>query len=119
MPESRQFHHHPLPNFSTLLSGREPRNHELAWQSEQLQVWFNNSVAEWTDPGPHAHSSSDEIFIVLEGTVVVEVGGRRVPVGPDEFCCFPAGLSHQIVETKGPLRTLMLRAPSIDDKQLT
>jgi mannose-6-phosphate isomerase-like protein (cupin superfamily) len=118
MPENRQFHHAPLPNFSTLLSGREPRSHEVAWQSEQLQVWFNNSDFEWTDERPHAHRSSDEIFIVLEGTVVVEVGGQRVSVGTNEFCCFPSGLPHQIVETHGPLRTFMLRSPSIDDKEI-
>lgn len=108
----------PLPTDSTLLSGREPGDHAFAWQSDQLQVWFNNSAFEWTDERPHAHRSSDEVFVVLEGTVVVEVEGRRVSVGPNEFCCFPAGLAHQIVETRGPLRTLMLRSPSVEDKVL-
>jgi uncharacterized cupin superfamily protein len=24
----------------------------------------------WSDDGPHAHDASDEIFIVLEGTII-------------------------------------------------
>jgi hypothetical protein len=39
-----------------------------------------------------------------------------VRVGPGEFCCFPAGLLHQIVAIEPPIRTLMIRAPSVDDK---
>jgi mannose-6-phosphate isomerase-like protein (cupin superfamily) len=56
------------------------------------------------------------MFVVLEGCLTVEVQGERVLVGPGEFCCFPAGMTHQIVETEPPLRTLMLRSPSVDDK---
>lgn len=60
---------------------------------------------------------SDEIFVVLEGVVIVEVDGERVEIGPGEFCCFPSGQEHSVVETRAPLRTLMLRAPSVDDKK--
>lgn len=116
MTDIRRFHHACLPEFSTLLSGREPKDDQIGWRSERLQVWFNNTQNEWVDPAPHAHRASDEIFVVLEGTLIVEVEGRRVSVGPGEFCCFPDGLAHQIVETHGPLRTLMLRSPSIEDK---
>jgi hypothetical protein len=45
-----------------------------------------------------------------------EVDGERVAVGPGEFCCFPHGLRHSVVETIPPLRTLMFRAPSVEDK---
>ena len=63
-----------------------------------------------------AGDGHDGIFVVLEGTVVVQVDGDRVAIGPGEFCCFPAGLRHAVLETQPPLRTLMFRAPSIDDK---
>ena len=77
---------------------------------------FNNTQTGWRDDGSHSHAASDETFIVLEGTVVIDVEGECVDAGPGEFCCFPAGLAHGIVETRPPLRTFMLRAPSIDDK---
>jgi mannose-6-phosphate isomerase-like protein (cupin superfamily) len=81
-----------------------------------LQVWFNDRTDGWADPGPHFHTQSDEMFVVLEGALVVEVDGGEIRVGPGEFCCFPAGLLHQILSIEPPLRTLMIRAPSVDDK---
>ena len=113
----RTFHHRPLPTYSTLLAGRAPDGHEAAWKSDRLQVWFNDTAEGWRDDGKHAHTDSDEIFIVLEGTVILDVAGERVEVGPGEFCCFPDGLSHAVVGTVPPLRTFMLRAPSIEDKK--
>ena len=115
MTEPRRFHHSPLPDHSALLAGRDPRG-AVAWQSDRLQLWFNNTSTEWHDEGLHAHQESDEIFVVLEGTVVVEVDGHRVAIQPGEFCCFPRGVQHAVVETHPPLRTLMFRAPSVDDK---
>lgn len=112
----RAFHHRPLPTYSTLLAGRAPEGREVAWKSDRLQIWFNDTTEGWSDDGVHAHTDSDEIFIVLEGTVILDVAGERVEVGPGEFCCFPDGLAHAVVETIPPLRTFMLRAPSIDDK---
>lgn len=111
----RGFHHRALPDHSALLAGRDTRG-PVAWQSDRLQIWFNNTDVEWHDDAAHSHGDSDEIFVVLEGEVVVDVDGERVTVGPGEFCCFPAGLRHAVIETRPPLRTLMLRAPSVDDK---
>jgi mannose-6-phosphate isomerase-like protein (cupin superfamily) len=115
MTGNRRFHHRRLPDHSALLAGRDPRG-AVAWKSDRLQLWFNNTNTEWHDDGSHAHRESDEIFVVLEGEVVVEVNGERITIGPGEFCCFPQGLRHAVVETHPPLRTFMIRAPSIDDK---
>lgn len=116
MAEVRHFHHVALPDHSALLAGREP-NGPVGWQSDRLQLWFNNTETGWQDVGAHAHRESDEIFVVLEGTLVVDVAGVRIEVGPGEFCCFPQGMKHAVVETRPPLRTLMFRAPSVDDKE--
>ena len=80
-------------------------------------MWFNDRPSEpWSDPGPHFHTDSDEMFVVLDGALLVAVDGEPVRIGAGEFCCFPAGLLHEIVAIETPLRTLMIRAPSIDDK---
>ena len=110
-----RFHHRKLPDFNTLLSGRVPRD-EVGFRSDRLQIWYNHTSDGWQDPVPHAHQDSDECFVVLEGTLVVEVEGERFTVGPREFCCFPAGVFHAVVEAHPPVETLMIRAPSIDDK---
>lgn len=109
------FHHRPLPNYSTLLAGRLPPD-EVGFQSDRLQIWYNHTDEAWSDPLPHAHRESDECFIVLRGSLVVEVEGERFLIGPREFCCFPAGVFHQVIEVHPPAETLMLRAPSVEDK---
>jgi mannose-6-phosphate isomerase-like protein (cupin superfamily) len=110
-----QFHHRKLPNHSALLSGRQPPD-QVGFQSDLLQIWYNNTTERWVDPGPHAHQISDECFIVLRGSIVVQVEDERVVIGPGEFCCFPRGLFHAVVEVHPPVETLMIRAPSVDDK---
>ena len=109
------FHHQKLPDFSTLLSGNTPPD-DIGFVSQQLQIWYNNTEEGWTDALPHAHQESDECFIVLQGSIVVEVEGERFTIGPREFCCFPRGMYHQVVEVHPPVESLMLRAPSINDK---
>jgi len=112
-----QFHHHKLPDYSTLLSGHTPPD-ELGFQSERLQIWYNNTDQSWVGDGelPHKHLQSDECFIVLRGTLVVEVNGERFSIGPREFCCFPVGQYHSVVQVHPPVETLMIRAPSTRDK---
>src|SRR5262249_8950417 len=111
------FHHRKLPAHSTLLSGRIPRD-EDSFQSVQLQVWYNHIDESRVGDGeqPHFHKHSDECFIVLSGVLTLEVDGQLYRVGPREFCCFPAGLPHAIKTVEPPLETLMIRAPSVDDK---
>ena len=112
-----QFHHRKLPEFSTLLSGNTPPN-EVGFKSKLLQIWFNNTDKSWIGDGelPHKHLHSDECFIVLSGALVVEVDGEKFTIGPREFCCFPAGVYHNIIEIHPPVETLMIRAPSTNDK---
>ena len=115
MPPMTGFHHRQLPSYSTLLSGHTPPD-DVGFRSARLQIWFNRTEEGWTDPIPHEHLESDECFVVLTGSIEVEVAGKRVTVGPREFCCFPAGVTHAIVAVHPPVETLMIRAPSIDDK---
>ena len=109
------FHHQKLPHFSTLLAGHTPPN-AIGFTSKRLQIWYNNTEESWTDEASHAHQESDECFIVLQGSILVEVKGERFIVGPREFCCFPQGVYHQVVESYPPIECLMLRSPSVNDK---
>jgi mannose-6-phosphate isomerase-like protein (cupin superfamily) len=110
-----RFHHRKLPSYSTLLSGRVPPD-DVGFTSERLQIWYNNTREPWTDPRPHAHGESDECFVVLRGSLVVDVEGERVTIEAGEFCCFPRGVFHAVVEVHPLVESLMIRAPSIDDK---
>lgn len=112
---TRKFHHTKLPDFSTLLSGHTPPD-EVEFQSEILQICYNNTDQPWVDGISHYHKKSDEVFIVLKDALHVEVDGQIHRIGEREFCCFPAGQWHSIVRVEVPVETLMIRAPSVDDK---
>jgi mannose-6-phosphate isomerase-like protein (cupin superfamily) len=114
---TRKFHHAKIPDYSTLLSGRSPRD-DLGFESSSLQIWYNNTDINWAETAekPHYHKESDEIFIVLKGVLHVDVDGKVHHIGPHEFCCFPAGEWHAIVHVEVPAETLMIRSPSVDDK---
>jgi len=109
------FHHRKLPDHSALLAGQTPPD-EIGFPSGRLQIWFNNTETPWSDTGLHAHQDSDECFVVLRGTLIVDVEGKRLTIGPREFCCFPRGAFHAVVEVVPPVESLMIRAPSVNDK---
>lgn len=111
------FHYRKLPDYATLLAGHRPPD-SVGFQSTHLQIWYNHTDASWVGEGerPHQHLHSDECFIVLRGNLVVEADGRRIPIGPREFCCFPAGVYHAVIAVHPPVEMLMIRAPAVDDK---
>ena len=109
------FHHKKLPNHSTLLAGKVPPD-EVGFVSENLQIWYNNTDEPWQDEGLHAHRESDECFIVLRGNLTVNVEGELHTIGAGEFCCFPVDVYHAVVAVQTPAETLMIRAPSVNDK---
>lgn len=109
------YHHAELPDHSALLSGRSPRD-EGGFQSSQLQILYRNTDEPWSDPASHMHRDSDECFIVLNGSIVVEVEGHVFTVGPREYCCFPRGVYHALIDSQPPVEALIIRAPSVDDK---
>jgi len=112
-----KYHHQKLPDYSTLLSGHSPPD-DIGFTSNQLQIWFNKTNESWIGEGEisHMHKMSDECFIVLQGSLDVDVEGDLFTIKAGEFCCFPAGIYHSVKEIHLPIETLMIRAPSIEDK---
>ncbi|WP_157751131.1 cupin domain-containing protein [Janthinobacterium svalbardensis] len=110
-------HHRKLPNYSTLLPGRLPPD-DVGLKSSQFQIWYNNTNESWVGDGErlHFHTSSDECFIVLKGAIEVEVEGVRTIIKEREFCFFPVGVFHTVTKVFPPVETLMLHAPSVEDK---
>jgi len=58
----------------------------------------------------HRHHTSDEMFIVLQGTGTYRIGEERLPIRPGDCLGAPAGgAAHQIINTGGePLRYIAL-----------
>lgn len=105
----------PLPDRDALLAGRAPRD-DLGFKTEHLQILYRNTDEPWSDPDEHLHAASDECFLVLQGTLVIEVEGKCHEVGPRAVCFFGRGTRHRLIETRGHVECLIIRAPSLEDK---
>jgi mannose-6-phosphate isomerase-like protein (cupin superfamily) len=115
LPEPPQGHEADGQHFWALLSGSDAQS-DFSFKSQNLQIIYNNTSIPWTDASPHAHTESDEVYIVQEGMMAVTVDGVRVEVKAGEFLCVPAGTSHQLVAVVAPVKSFVVRSPSVRDK---
>jgi mannose-6-phosphate isomerase-like protein (cupin superfamily) len=60
----------------------------------------------------HVHHREDETFIVVEGEIDFEIGGRRIPARPGSVLFGPRGIPHGYTVRKGPSRMLFLLTPA-------
>jgi len=108
--------HKKLPDRWTLLSGRSPID-EFSFPSDNLQIIYNCTDEPWKDEVAHQHDISDEIYIVMEGCMILEVEGERVAVEAGDYLCMAAGVIHQLVEVTTPVKSFVIRSPSVADKR--
>lgn len=106
-----------LPTTSAFLAGRGPVHPVAGVVTDRVQVYWRRPDDLRTDAAAHAHTASDELFVVLAGAIVFEVGGAEHAVGPRQVAHFPVGCLHRIVRVDGKVEALVVRAPSIDDKR--
>jgi mannose-6-phosphate isomerase-like protein (cupin superfamily) len=45
----------------------------------------------------HAHENEDELFLVIEGRLVIKLRDREIVLDPGEFVIVPRGIEHQPV----------------------
>lgn len=61
---------------------------------------------------PHAHSGSDKVYCVIEGTARIRVGAEERDVGAGAIALAPAEVPHAVANPgPGRLRLLVLMAP--------
>jgi quercetin dioxygenase-like cupin family protein len=61
-------------------------------------------------PPRHVHANEDGAIYVLEGRLTVEVGDRKVTVGPGEVAVLPRGAAHTFLAA-APSRILEITTP--------
>ena len=44
---------------------------------------------------PHQHENEDELFLVIEGTLLIELADKTLEVHPGEFAIIPKGTVHK------------------------
>lgn len=64
----------------------------------------------------HMHRSQEELYIVLDGTAMIDVDGAKHRVGPREAIAVPARAWRKVSNAGiGPLTFLCIAAPPADD----
>ena len=66
-------------------------------------------VPPLVDTPRHVHEREDELFCVLSGEHVIEIGDREFPAGPGDVVFAPRGIPHaqrRVVPGQGHLRVL-------------
>jgi mannose-6-phosphate isomerase-like protein (cupin superfamily) len=90
---------------------------DVAAEAAAHEPWFNQTLASVNDAVVrlgviegdfhwHKHDDQDELFLVLEGRLVIDVEGRdSVTLGPHQAYTVPRGVMHC---THAPERTAIL-----------
>jgi mannose-6-phosphate isomerase-like protein (cupin superfamily) len=97
----------PAPHSRTL-------KHMVApWAGGSDAMWMGYSVIdEGSSSNPHQHPN-EEMFIVVEGSGRVIVGGEEAPVSAGTVVRVPSGQSHQLVnEGTGVLKVACVASPA-------
>jgi mannose-6-phosphate isomerase-like protein (cupin superfamily) len=65
---------------------------------------------------PHYHPKTEEIYYILDGHGVMQIGSEVRPIGPGDAIAIPPGARHQIRNTDSVvLRFLCTCAPAYED----
>lgn len=99
----------------TVVAGPRPPSDD-GFCSDRVQVLHWNVDGPFGDDGTHLHRASDEVYVVLEGSIELEIDGAPVEVAAGEAVTVGAGVPHALVAVHHPARGLTIRGPAINDK---
>lgn len=111
MPEAEVFQ----PDEAAEVIGGGPARLRVLAQSPDSPVAVVDSTVPpgFRGPAPHRHERMHDLFYVLEGTLVLYVEGREVPLGPGGFARVPPGVAHTFANPgDAPARFLNIYEPS-------
>lgn len=72
---------------------------------------FEDELVEGKTTPLHIHADEDELLFVLEGRIVVHIGGDEHTVGPAGLAFAPRGVPHAFLVTSATARVLTLQTP--------
>lgn len=66
------------------------------------QIAVSRLVKGKTEPHPHKHPTMWEIYFMLKGEAIYDVGRKKYKVGPGDFLVVPPNTFHNQTVTKAP-----------------
>jgi len=86
-------------------------------ETELTEVALNEWPAKLNGP-PHEHDQKDQVFYIVAGEGIVEVGSDKFNVVPGNLIYVPAGLVHRTITTSDePLGYILYNVFNSDDKE--
>ena len=89
------------------------------------QVGAKNLAATWVDCAPgsmqavHGHPDNEQIYVIVRGRGVMQIGGEMQEVGEGELVYIPPGAAHAIKNTSDePLVFVSATSPPFDPAEL-
>jgi mannose-6-phosphate isomerase-like protein (cupin superfamily) len=82
-----------------------------AEETDGAFILFEDRMTRGKTTPLHTHPHDDEIFIVLEGEILVHVEGTEHLVGPGGVAVAPRGVPHAFLVTSEIARILTLETP--------
>jgi mannose-6-phosphate isomerase-like protein (cupin superfamily) len=113
MPSHPSCAKHTFRGYTGYLISPTQTGHQL------LAVRHSALVSPWVDPDVHLHETAEEIYILIRGELWFLVAGSLVTLRPGEILAIRPQIPHAIVQGKGPIEHLGLRAPALNDRQTT
>ncbi len=89
---------HPVDLSAILASFDEPWKPRTVAALNDYDVRVVRTRGEFTE---HAHPETDELFLVLSGSLVIRMGDDRVALGPGQLFVVPRGVRHQPISAEG------------------
>ena len=62
-----------------------------------VSIWYVD--AGKPGPGPHSHEANEELFYVVEGSMMFQVGDQHLAAPTGTFLRVPAGVTHDFYNT--------------------
>ena len=62
-----------------------------------VSIWYVD--AGKPGPGPHSHEANEELFYVVEGSMMFQVGDQHLTAPAGTFLRIPAGVTHDFYNT--------------------
>jgi mannose-6-phosphate isomerase-like protein (cupin superfamily) len=82
-----------------------------------IALGHTDSIPSWEDQGIHSHSQSEEYYLLLNGELHLLIADSLVSLLPNEILMVRHDIPHAVVDGRGVIRHISIRAPDHQDKQ--
>jgi len=105
-----------MPVGTTLIVSPTAADDVSIHETSHMRVVFNRETRSLTEPRAHLHTASTEVYLVVAGTLTLEVESERIVLASHQACTIPPGVPHRILESSEGVEAVVIRSPAIADR---